>query len=117
VSHATTEAAEVLAVLAGLGYGVEADWRPNRVEVHAPGRGRVDVHPMVRDAAGNGVQFGTAGERWALPAAAFTTGVVAGRPVRCLTADQQIEWHRGYEHRDVDRADLALLHRLREEGR
>jgi hypothetical protein len=34
-----------LAVLAEMGYIVETDWRPNRVELTAPGRGRVDLHP------------------------------------------------------------------------
>ena len=35
-----------LAVLAEMGYTVETDWRPNRVELNAPGRGRVDLHPF-----------------------------------------------------------------------
>ncbi len=37
----------VLAALQGLGYVVETDWRPNRVEFIAPGRGRVDLHPLL----------------------------------------------------------------------
>ena len=38
-----------LAVLAEMGYTVETDWRPNRVELEAHGRGRVDLHPLLVD--------------------------------------------------------------------
>ncbi len=41
-----------LTVLAELGYTEETDWRPNRVELHAPGRGRVDLHPLHVDEDG-----------------------------------------------------------------
>ena len=101
-----------LAVLAELGYSVETDWRPNRVELVAPGRGRVDVHPLTFDTQGNGIQIGLRGEHYVYPAAAFVTGTIAGRTVGCLSAAQQIAWHAGYEPRAVDRHDLAVLRRL-----
>ena len=37
----------VLAVLADIGYSIETDWRPNRAELFALGKGRVDPHPLV----------------------------------------------------------------------
>lgn len=46
--HAADEPA-ALAVLADLGYQIEVDWRPNRVELVAPDRGRVDLHPLQVD--------------------------------------------------------------------
>src|SRR5215203_2551428 len=45
-----------LAVLAEMGYTVETDWRPNRVELHAPGRGWVDLHPLHLDQDGTARQ-------------------------------------------------------------
>lgn len=45
-----------LAVLAEMGYTVETDWRPNRVELCAPGRGRVDLHPLLVDEDGSARQ-------------------------------------------------------------
>ena len=102
-----TSVEEVLAVLGG--YVVETDWRPNRVELAAPGRGRVDVHPLTSDVDGHRYQAGLHGERHRYPAGCFVVGSVLGRPVRCLSAAQQIAWHQGYEWRDVDLADLALL--------
>jgi lincosamide nucleotidyltransferase A/C/D/E len=36
-------------------------------------------------------------------------GVIAGRGVRCLSVDAQLDLHDGYEHRPVDRHDVRLL--------
>jgi lincosamide nucleotidyltransferase A/C/D/E len=104
--------ARVLVVLDSLGYRIETDWRPNRVELAAAGRGRVDVHPLALDDQGNGVQAGLHGERHIYPAAAFVAGSVEGRTVGCLSAAQQIAWRAGYPLRDTDHADLAVLDRL-----
>jgi lincosamide nucleotidyltransferase A/C/D/E len=101
-----------LAVLADLGYEVETDWRPNRVELVAPGHGWVDVHPLTSDAEGNRYQAGLDGERYLYPAGCFVTGHILGRAVRCLSVVQQIEWHQGYELRETDHADLAVLRAL-----
>jgi lincosamide nucleotidyltransferase A/C/D/E len=106
----------VLAVLDGLGYRIATDQRPTRVELAAADGSRVDMHPLVFDDEGNGVQTGPAGERYVFPAAAFTTGSIAGHSVRCLTAAQQLEWRAGYESRDTDLADLAVLRELIGEG-
>ena len=101
-----------MSALRDLGYAIETDWRPNRVELAAPGRGWVDLHPLTFDADGDGTQLGLAGKRYVHPAAAFVTGTIGGRTVRCLSAARQIAWHSGYDLRDADRADLAQLHRL-----
>ena len=102
----------VLATLVRLGYTIETDWRPTRVELIAPGRGRVDVHPVTFDRAGDGVQTGLDGETYRYPAVGFTTGTVAGRPVGCISAEQQIAWRSGYALRPVDHHDLAVLRHL-----
>lgn len=104
--------AAALAALERLGYEVETDWRPNRVELMAPRRGWVDVHPLTSDAEGNRYQLGLDGERYPYPAASFVTGHILRRAVRCLSAAQQLEWHHGYQPRDTDHADLVLLREL-----
>ena len=109
--NATQEQAS-LKVLERMGYAIETDWRPNRVELVAPGRGRVDVHPLAFDADGNGIQAGLNGERHLYPAASFVTGQIEGWAVRCLSVGQQIEWHAGYELRESDLVDLAVLRDL-----
>jgi uncharacterized protein CbrC (UPF0167 family) len=46
------------------------------------------------------------------PPEAFDQGALAGVPVPCLSCNQQLLFHAGYEPRTVDVLDLALLQRL-----
>ena len=108
--------AAALKALAGIGYQIETDWRPVRVEV-AASRGRVDLHPLTFDDTGNGHQAGLDGQSFLYPKDCFTTGTITDRQVYCLSIDQQLTFHSGYEPRDIDRADLALLHQLVAQGR
>jgi lincosamide nucleotidyltransferase A/C/D/E len=108
--------AAALQALGRLGYVIETDWRPVRVEVVAEGRGRVDLHPLKFDGAGHGHQAGLDGGSFRWPKECFTTGTIADRPVNCISVEQQLLFHSGYEPRDIDRADLTSLHRLTTEG-
>jgi lincosamide nucleotidyltransferase A/C/D/E len=101
-----------LEVLGHLGYAVETDWRPVRVELVRPGSGWVDVHPVVFDAAGNGVQAGPEGTEFHYPAEIFTTGRVGGIVVGCVSATAQRTAHEGYAPRPQDEHDLAVLEGL-----
>jgi len=103
---------EVLTALGDLGYAVETDWRPNRVELAAPGRGWVDVHPLILDDMGNARQVALGGGWHEFPRSFFTVGHLNGVVVPCFTVEAQRFFHRGYELRDVDRHDLAELDRL-----
>jgi lincosamide nucleotidyltransferase A/C/D/E len=104
--------AEVLAALAGLGYVVETDWRPNRVELVAAGRGWVDVHPLSLRADGGALQPAPGGGAHEFPRTHFTVGSLAGRPVPCFTVAAQRLFHSGYPPRAEDVHDLRLLEHL-----
>lgn len=104
--------AAALSVLERLGYKLKTDWRPVRFEVAAPAGRFVDMHPVVLDADGNGIQAGFDGETFVYPAASFTSGFIDGRRVNCLSAALQLEFHSGYEPRDIDRADIDLLQQV-----
>jgi lincosamide nucleotidyltransferase A/C/D/E len=101
-----------LSALVRRGYRLETDWRPVRVELVAEGRGWVDVHPVVFDATGHGRQADLGGGQFDYPQEAFYQGTLAGVRVPCLSCDQQLLFHTGYEPRTVDVLDLALLQRL-----
>ena len=105
---------EVAAVeaLGLLGFVVETDWRPVRVELVAEASRWVDLHPVVFDADGNGRQADVDGGHFAYSREGFTAGSIGGVAVPCLSVDQQLRFHAGYQPRDHDRHDLALLHRL-----
>jgi lincosamide nucleotidyltransferase A/C/D/E len=108
-----TDAPKATAVLEGAGYEVVAGAAPKSfVAVDAAGR-QVDVHPVVfDDARGGGVYQMDDGAEWVYPSAGFSgRGSVAGRPIRCLTADVQVLVHDGYELTDKDYRELYLLHK------
>jgi lincosamide nucleotidyltransferase A/C/D/E len=57
-----------LGVLHRLGYEIETDWRPTRIELAAAGARWVDVHPVHFDAAGHGRQADLDGGFFEYPA-------------------------------------------------
>src|SRR5919107_2028777 len=71
--------AAALVALGKLGYVIETDWRPVRVEVVAAGRGRVDIHPVTFDEAGDGRQADLDGGFFRHPAGCFPLGHIPGR--------------------------------------
>jgi lincosamide nucleotidyltransferase A/C/D/E len=79
--------------------------------VDSDGR-QVDVHPVVMDEArGGGVYLMDDGREWVYPAPGFGgRGKVAGRDVRCLSAEVQVLVHDGYELTEKDFRELYLLH-------
>jgi lincosamide nucleotidyltransferase A/C/D/E len=94
-----------------LGFATELDQRPTRL-VMLDTHGRVvDLHPVQFAADGSGVLPGFNGEEFHYPADGFTTGRIAGRNVPCISAELQMRFHLGYQHRDVDRQDVATLRR------
>lgn len=101
-----------LSALADLGYAVETDWLPVRVEVAAPGERYVDVHPVVFDATGHGVQGDPAGLHFDYAPDVLTSAPYAGRDVPCVSVEQQVVAHTGYRPRTQDLHDLALLEAL-----
>ena len=98
-----------IAVLGRLGYEPSLDLRPVRLVMEAP-RGRsVDLHPVTFDETGFGRQVGNEGRVYEYPPDGFGTGWIAGVEVPCLTADQLVRFHLGYEPLDHDRHDMAVL--------
>jgi len=98
-----------LLALNRLDYVTETDWLPVRIELRAPQDRWVDIHPVVFDDTGHGRQAGRDGQHFDYPPDAFTTGTLTGRPITCLSVDQQLAFHTGYQHRPQDVHDVALL--------
>lgn len=103
---------DVLSALERLGYVIVTDWRPNRVELAASGRGWVDVHPLVIDEQGNARQAALGGGWHEFPRSFFTVGRIGDVSVPCFSVEAQRLFHAGYQLRDVDEHDLAVLDRL-----
>jgi RimJ/RimL family protein N-acetyltransferase len=99
----------VIEALARLGYRIVLDYRPARLAMADEHGHEVDLHPVVFDARGRGVQAGLHGNAFHYPAGAFTRGTIAGKPVQCLSVDQQARFHAGYPLRAKEQQDLARL--------
>jgi lincosamide nucleotidyltransferase A/C/D/E len=101
---------DALRVLKGLGYEIKLDERPTRLELGAAGDREVDLHTIVFDKGGGGVQRLQDGRSYRYPPAGFEgNGKVAGRLLPCMTAEVQLQCHMGYEPADTDRRDVNLL--------
>jgi lincosamide nucleotidyltransferase A/C/D/E len=106
---------EAVTALAALGYTIETDWRPSRLELAAQGSRYVDLHPVVFAGSPTGRQANLADlPPFLYPPDGFARGVVDGRIVDCLSVEQQLRFHRGYPPRPQDLADLALLEKSAE---
>ena len=102
-----------LSALSALGYRVETDWLPSRVEFAASSARWVDLHPLTFDEGGTGWQANVEGlPPFRYPPDAFATGLIAGCVVSCLSVAQQLLFHSGYPPRRQDLADAALLRTL-----
>jgi lincosamide nucleotidyltransferase A/C/D/E len=100
---------DAIAALGSLSYVVAADERPARV-VMTSEVGQIDLHPIIWQATGAGVQTGLDGESFDYPAGSLDAeGEIGGRPVRCGTPELQVAFHGHYEPRDHDRRDMAAL--------
>jgi lincosamide nucleotidyltransferase A/C/D/E len=78
-------------------------WKCNFVLADAGDR-RLDVHSYTLDAAGKNVS--------GVPYAAehlTGTGIIAGRPVRCIDPAWLVKFHTGYEGDERDHQDVRLL--------
>jgi lincosamide nucleotidyltransferase A/C/D/E len=101
-----------LVALAGLGYETETNWLPCRIELRASSDRWVDIDPVAFDEQSHGRQADLDGGFFGYPPEAFARGLIAGRGVACLSADQQRRFHSGYEPRPQDIHDLAQLDAL-----
>lgn len=104
--------AVLLGRLQQAGYRITTDWRPCRVEPHHPEHGYIDVHPLQISESGNAKQAAPNGGWYQFQAGWFTTAVFEGRKIPCLSAQAQLLFHSGYDLREVDEMDIALLHQM-----
>lgn len=106
--HREEQEPAVVAALAG--FTETLDWRPVRFVVTDPREREIDLHPLVFGPDGSAVQASLdPGRPFRYPASCFVTGTIGGATVPCLSAEQQVYFHQGYEPADRDRHDMARL--------
>lgn len=111
--HRQEQEAAVVRALADAGFAQTVDWRPVRFVVTAPDGREIDLHPLVFAGDGSAVQASLEPTKpFVYPASAFVTGEIDETPVPCLSAEQQVYFHQGYEPTERDRHDMAQLRRV-----
>jgi len=111
--HRSEQEPALVAALGDAGFVESLDLRPVRFVVTGPGGREIDLHPLVFAGDGSAVQAsGEPGRPFRYPASCFVTGTVGGTAVPCLSAEQQVAFHQGYEPTERDRHDMALLRRV-----
>ncbi|WP_193383816.1 MULTISPECIES: nucleotidyltransferase domain-containing protein [Streptomyces] len=108
--HREDQEPAVLAALEEAGYVETLDGRPVRFVVADPSGREVDLHPLTFAADGSAVQASPdPGRPFVYPVSCFVTGTIRGTAVPCLSPEQQVYFHQGYEPTDRDRHDMARL--------
>lgn len=91
------------------GFTETLSWRPVRFVV-SDGLGReIDLHPLRFAEDGGATQSSLTDEPFRYPDSAFVTGTIMGTVVPCLSVEQQLHFHQGYEPRERDLHDMAQL--------
>ncbi|MFJ2259200.1 nucleotidyltransferase domain-containing protein [Streptomyces sp. NPDC087844] len=111
--HRKDQERTVVAALAEAGFAETVDWRPVRFVVTDPHGREIDLHPLAFASDGSAVQASPDPHRpFVYPAPCFVSGTIRGTAVPCLSAEQQVYFHQGYEPTDRDRHDMAQLRRV-----
>ena len=96
--------------LAAAGFVGALDELPTRFEMTHQRLGVVDLHPIRFDANGNPRLELPGGASWVYRSGALDAkGTIGARRCRCLSAQEQLRLHHGYEPREIDQADIRLL--------
>lgn len=108
--HRVEQEPAVVTALCESGFVETLDWRPVRFVVTHPTGREIDLHPLTFAPDGSAVQASLEPDRsFVYPARCFVTGRIGGSAVGCLSAEQQVCFHQGYEPKDRDRHDMAQL--------
>jgi lincosamide nucleotidyltransferase A/C/D/E len=108
--HREPQEPAIVATLADAGFVETLDWRPVRFVLTHPDGREIDLHPLTFAEDGSAVQASLDPEQpFVYPAPCFVTGTILGRTVPCLSAEQQVYFHQGYEPSARDHHDMARL--------
>ena len=108
--HRESQEPVVVSALTAAGFVESLDWRPVRFVVTDSHGREIDMHALTFDSGGSAVQASPDPEHpFVYPASCFVTGMIRGTVVPCLSPEQQVYFHQGYEPAEHDRHDMAQL--------
>ena len=104
----------LLDVLLNLGYKIDTDWRPVRIELYSDELGYLDIHPFVLNEDGISKQADLEGGWYEFEKDYFSSAFFEGKIIPCISLKGQKAFHSGYELRDKDVHDISILEGLSE---
>ncbi|GAA2209402.1 hypothetical protein GCM10009850_048600 [Nonomuraea monospora] len=112
--HREEQEPAVIAALESLGYAERTEGvvpgRPARFVMIGPGGRELDLHPLRFQPDGSALQrLDDSGGAFTYPAGVFVAGEIEGVRVPCLSVEQQVHFHQGYQPRERDLLDMASL--------
>lgn len=101
-------------MLLNLGYKIDTDWRPARIELYSDELGYLDIHPFVLNEDGISKQADLEGGWYEFEKDYFSSAFFEGKIIPCISLKGQKAFHSGYELRDKDVHDISILEGLSE---
>ena len=105
------DAEHAIQALDAAGYRLARDERPVRLVLRDTAGHELDLHPVIFDDNGAGIQAAFVGFLY-YPPGSFTEGSIGGLAVPCFSAALQFRFHGGYTPAAKDRHYIRLLRAL-----
>lgn len=105
---------KLLDMLLYIGYKIDTDWKPVRIELYSDELGYLDIHPFVLNEDGTSKQADLEGGWYEFEKDYFSSASFEGYKIPCISLKGQKVFHSGYESRDKDVHDISILEGLSE---
>ncbi len=99
----------LLNLLFEYGYKIDTDWKPVRIELYSEKYGYLDIHPFILNEDGTSKQADLEGGFYEFEKDFFSNAIFEGKKISCISLKGQKIFHSGYELRDKDKQDIAVL--------
>ena len=100
---------KLLNLLFEYGYKIDTDWKPVRIELYSEKYGYLDIHPFILNEDGTSKQANLEGGFYEFEKDFFSNAIFEGKTIPCISLKGQKIFHSGYELRDKDKQDIAVL--------
>lgn len=102
----------VILQLKKIGYVVDVDWMPSRMELKHDKYGYLDIHPIDFNSDGSITQADPQGGKYIFQREWFSSTKYKGREIPCISKEAQLLFHSGYELKEKDYFDINNLNSI-----
>jgi lincosamide nucleotidyltransferase A/C/D/E len=103
------KARKVIQKLEDIGYKIEVDWMPSRMELKHEEYGYLDIHPINLNDDGSITQANPEGGNYVFQNDWFSETNYKGRKIPCISKEAQLLFHSGYDLTEKDHFDIKNL--------